>query len=77
MTWATELPTKPGFYYRRAINPAIGDIDIVHVYKMSRHLKPSDLWMEIFGEAFSVPVSEYVGAETKYEFQPVKPPEEL
>ena len=75
MTWTTELPTQPGFYYRRIVNPAHEAIDIVHVYEMPRHLKPINLWMEIFGEKFSVPVSDYVKAATKYEFQPVKPPE--
>ena len=77
MTWTTELPTKPGFYYRRIVYSTHEEFDIVHVYEMPRHLKPLNLWMEIFGEEFSVPVSDYVKAATKYEFQPVKPPDEL
>ena len=76
MTWTTELPTKPGWYYRRLIGTTHEEFDIVHIYEMPRHLEPLNLWMEIFGEKFSVPVSDYVKAATKYKFQPVKPPEE-
>ena len=76
MTWTTDLPTEPGWYYRRLISTTNEQLDIVHVYERPRHLKPINLWMEIFGEKYSIPVSDYVKEATKYEFKPVKPPDE-
>ena len=52
-------------------------IDIVHIYDKEWSHDPADLWMEIFGETYSVPVSNYVGSSAEYEFQPVKPPDEI
>ena len=79
MTWTTELPTKAGWYYRRIVNPALEEIDIVHVYDMQWSHESIHLWMERFGEDGAMPVSGYVVAlndEFQYEFQPVKPPDE-
>ena len=76
MTWTTDLPTEPGWYYRRLIGEPYEELDIVHIYSASWRLDPINLWMERCGTEFSVPVSDYVKAATKYEFQPVKPPED-
>lgn len=72
MTWTTELPTEPGWYYRRIESATLAEIDIVHIYIMQWSHEPINLWLERFGEDGATPVSESV----RYEFQPVKPPED-
>ena len=73
MTWTTELPTTPGWYYRRLVSTTHEEFDIFHVYEMQWSHEPINLWMERFGEDGATPVSVCVG----YEFQPVKPPDDI
>ena len=72
MTWTTELPTEPGWYYRRVIGDTTEEIEIVSIYDQRWSHEPIYLLMERFGEDGATPVSVCVG----YEFQPVKPPDE-
>ena len=88
MTWTTELPTQPGWYYRRAVRVTRAEaeidlevgIDIVSIFIREWGHEPGHLCVEIFGEDAVVPVSDYGrglrGDKFQYEFQPVKPPDE-
>ena len=84
MTWTTELPTKPGWYYRRAVSASFdgldAEIDIVSIFSREWSHEPIHLCVERFGEDGAMPVSGYVtgfqGDVFQYEFQPVKPPDE-
>ena len=81
MTWTTELPTAPGWYYRRAVS-ADGntECDIVSIFSRQWSHEPIALYVERFWEEGAEPVSGYVtgvmGGTFQYEFQPVKLPEE-
>ena len=81
MTWTTELPTKPGWYYRRLISATHEEFDIVHIYDMQWSHEPIHLWVERFGEDGAEPVSGHGialnGDKFQYKFQPVKPPDDI
>ena len=87
MTWTTELPTQPGWYYRRAVRVTRAEaeidlevgIDIVSIFRRewsheNIHLCVANFWGD------EMPLSGYFigfqGAEFQYEFQPVKLPDE-
>ena len=81
MTWTTELPTKPGWYYRRVISANYAELDIVNIFNRQwRHETIKNICVERFGEDGAIPVSGYGiainGDKFQYEFQLVKPPEE-
>ena len=88
MPWTTELPKKPGFYYRRAVSATCAEadidlevgIDIVSIFMREWSHEPSYLCVATFGGEGEVPLSGHVtgfqGKKFQYEFQPVKPPEE-
>lgn len=88
MTWTTELPTEPGWYYRRAVSATCAEadidlevgIDIVSIFRREWSHEPGYLCVATFWGEGEVPLSGYVTGfrrvKFQYEFQPVKPPEE-
>ena len=83
MTWTTELPTKLGWYYRRAVSASFAgldaEIEIVSIFISGWGHEPDHLCVARLWED-DVPLNRDVigrmGDKYQYEFQPVKPPEE-
>ena len=79
MTWTTELPTEPGWYYRRIISANYAELDIVSIFNRQLSHEPIHLLVERFGEDGAMLLSGYgiglQGDVFQYEFQPVKTPD--